>query len=842
MTSPVHAAGTDALYKISSIEIEGVPPGCVGSYCPSTRTNTPAYAPQSGLLSNIATATKVDTYGQWGPNGYADLGGCAIVATALNCWGSNAGGQLGDGSTTDSLTTPVVALDHGSPMVGVTDVATANSHTCVVVSGAVKCVGFGLSGSGNQNGIGYSTDWITLKASGVAEVVLGGSWDRYSAAYSVICIRTIAGTVSCGTFSNTVNWFTSRYNGVRDIAVSNESSGGSTLQFCVAGNESACAVYENGVYRDERIVEGVTTSEAVYLQASYMSGLCFYASGTLLCGSLQGADYRVKAVAVVDKPLSMFYSQSNSMSKLFFVLPTGIVSVDGWIFSCNGCVTNTAGSLSPVSAFTNSTSSQFNFVSAINGSTDSPNYIPMSVESGNRSTRTLAPIKVLTESGEVIPNVSIRWTAPDVPGTLGSSTSSTLTSDAAGTARATLATGPVTFTLSATAGTTQLASGASLQAAAVTAIVGPSGDVVVRVPDAPTIATRIVRVALPDGTPVPNAKVVLRNIFLAYAYRTSATGTSTWGSQPRDLRGYFGQVGCVYCYATAPSYITGSDGTVSFRSFIPNSRSSVKDASIVYDDGDINQTVNYNFTSIDDTVSMPFMATVQLPATDVDPSTPALDIVTDSAGQASITFSVQDESSAPVAGFVGSVENVCSDMETGGLVNSTATISSICGSVSATSVRSGGVSAQGVHKSGCSMTPSVSTSANGTATVRFCPSMSTKYRIRGQGAIASRVICVRVKGVNCGFAQATVSTPAPTVTTKLYPRQRLVPLNSIIKAPKNTILHWTVSGGCSIRGKNLATGSKAKTCTLRLQQDVKTKKNGKYTVTTTLKSVKIKVS
>ena len=843
LSSPTQAkaAGIDALYKISSIEIDGVPMGCIGTTCPTTRTNTPAYSPQSALSNNLASASEIDTFGQWGPNGYTDLGGCAIVATRLNCWGPNAGGQLGDGSTNDSLTTPVVALDNGSPMVGVTDVATTNSHTCVVVSGAVKCVGFGLSGSGSQNGVGYSTSWVTLKTSGVAEVVLGGSWDRYSAANSGICIRNTTGLVSCGSLGNTVNWHASRYTNVLDIAVSNESSGGGYLQFCIAGAESACAIYENGVFRDERIVEGVTTSEAVYLQTNYMSGLCFYASGSLLCGSLQGADYRVKAVAVIAKPLSMFYSQSNTMSKLFFVLPTGLVSVDSWIFSCNGCVTNTAGSLFPVSAFTNSTASQFHFVSAINGATDSPNYVPISVESGSRSTRTLAPIKVVSESGEVIPNVSIRWTAPDVPGTLGSSATSTLASATDGTARATLSTGPVTFTLSASAGSTQLSSGASLQAAAVTAIVGPSGEVVVRVPDAPTIATRVVRVALPDGTPVPNAKVVLRNIFVAYAYRSGATGTSTWGSQPRDLRGYFGQVGCVYCYANAPSYITGSDGSVSFRSFIPNARSSVYDASIVYDDGDINQTVNHNFRSIDDTVSMPFMATVQLPSTDADPATTALDVVTDASGEASISIAVKDESNAPVAGFTGSIETVCSDMETGGLISGSTTISNICGSVSATSLRTKAVSAQSVHKAGCSTTPSVSTNANGTATVRFCPASSTKYRIRGQGAIASRVICIRVKGVNCGVVQ-TSSPTTSKVTTKTYPRQRLVPLTSIIKPAKNATVKWSIKGGCAIRGTKLATLSKARTCTLTMTQSVKTKVNGKFKTTKTTKTVKIKVS
>lgn len=839
--TPVAAAGVSGLYKVTSIETDGVPVGCVGVNCPTTRVNTPAFSPQSSFSAELANASKIDAYGQWGPSGYVETGGCAIISSQLHCWGSNNGGQLGDGTTTDSLSTPVIAMDGSGPLADVTDVASASAMTCVVAGSALKCVGFGLTGSGYYNGASYSKEWVTLKTSGVAEVVLGGTWDRWSANNAPICIRSTAGLVSCGALGNTVNWHDSRYNNVIDLSTSNDANTGSILQFCVAGSISACSYYENGVFRDEHIVDGVTTSEAVFMQSTMMTGLCFYATGTLFCGGLQGSDYRVKAVAVMAKPLSMFFSQSNSMNKLYFVLPTGIVSVDAWIFNCNGCVSNTSGSLSPVSAFTNSTASQFHYVTSINGVTDTPNLIPMTVESGSRVTRSLAPIRVVTQSGEVVPNVSIRWTAPDVPGTLGSSATSTLTSAADGTARATLATGPVAFTLMSSLGTSQLASGASLQAAAITSIVGSSGEVTVLVPDAPTVVSRTVHVALPDGTPVPNAKVLLRNIFLSYAYQTSGSSTSTWAPQSRDIRGLFGQVGCVYCYATAPSYITGSDGSVTFKSFVPTSRTSVNDASVVYDDGDINQTMNHNFTSTNDTVTMPFMATVQVPATDADPATAAVDIVTDSAGGVTLDVSVQDAGNIPVSGFVGSVETVCSDMETGGLISSSTTLTSLCGNVSATSLRAKSVSAQGVHKFGCTTTPTVSTGANGHASVRLCPTESTKYRVRGQGALASRIICVRVKGVNCGSLQPKTSTSSP-VTTKSYPRKRLVTLTSVIKPTKNATLRWTVSGGCSIRGKNLATGSKPGTCTVRLQQSIKTKKNGKYTVTTSFKTVKIKVS
>jgi hypothetical protein len=837
--APVQASGINTLHKITSIEIDGVPMGCVGQHCPSTRINTPAFAPQPSFSSDLAAATKIDTHGQWGSGGYSDLGGCAIISGGLKCWGLNSGGQLGDGTTTDSLTTPVTATNAGQPLTGVTDVASASAITCAVVVGALKCVGFGLTGTGNFNGVEFNTSWVTLVADGVAEVVLGGTWQNNGNGIP-ICYRSTAGRVSCGAFGNSVNWHTARFTDVVDISIANETYGGSLLRFCVAGGTSACVSYESGSYRDEQLVQGVANSEAVYVQSQMMSGLCYYASGTLLCGSLTGNEYRVKAVAVIAKPLSMFTSQSHSMGKLYFALTTGIVSVDSWVFSCNGCVSNTAGSLTPVSAFTASTASSFHYVTSINGSTDTANLIPMSIETGSRVTRSLAPIKVITESGDIVPNVSIRWTAPDVPGLLGSSATSTLASASDGTARATLATGPVTFTLSSTTGVSQLSSGASLQAAAITSIVNTSGEVIVRVPDAPQVVNRKVRVALPNGSPVPNAKVLLRNIFLSYAYQSTGTSTSTWAPQARDQRGLFGQVGCVYCYAVAPSYITGSDGTVTFKSFVPRSRSSVFDASIVYDDGDINQTLSHNFNSIDDTATMPFMATVQVPATDADPTTSAIDIISPNSSGVAIEVSVQDAGSIPVSGFVGTIETVCSDMETGGLINSTATLTTLCGNVSASSLGTREVNAQGVRKASCSSTPTISTGVNGRATMRLCPSVSTKYRVRGQGALASKVICVRVKGLNCGVTP--VAAPVkPKVITKTYSRQRLVPLTSIIKPSKNATVKWSIKGGCAIRGKKLATLSKVRTCTLTMNQSVKTKVKGKYKVTKTSKTVKIKV-
>jgi hypothetical protein len=838
--APVASAATvTGTYKISSIEIEGAPMGCV-SNCPTTKTQTPAFATQTGLGSTLQDATVVRTIQTWNNNSYGDSAGCAIVTNGgLKCWGDNTHGQLGDGTTTSSTTTPVSASSGGTPLTGVTDVALTSYTTCIVHNSNAKCVGAGFANPNNPGSWAASSLWVTLQT-GVSRIVMGnygGSWYDVPA-----CVLTTAGRVKCGLVRDGAGWVDAGYAGVTDIT--NLGGGMTTLTVCIAGAQSRCITYDNGTFTTYSTMTNLTTSDAVYSQTQMNNALCYYSGDTVFCGPTTSGETKMTAIGVMPKPKSIF-STMTGMSKTYFVLPNGLVSIDGWYFNCGGCTLPSYFQVTPVTAFPASTSSSYNFASEVLASTNSPNIIPMKVETGSRNTRTLAPIKVVTASGTPLSGTSVKWTAPDVPGTLGSSATSTLTTDADGAARSTLATGPVTFTLSG--GTA--ANGASLQAASISVIVASSGTTTVTVPDAPAIVNRKVTVLNADNSPVPNATISLRNTFLTYAYQGSGASTSTWATQARDSRGYFGQVACVYCYVAAPTYVSGTDGSVTFRSFAPTSRSGTYDAAVTYDDGDLNQTVNTNFSSANSTVNMPFMAKVELAATDTDPATSTVEVPLDDSGSATVEMKLLDENGAPVEGFAASTENVCSEMETGGLASSTTKVTSVCGSVSTSSAApAGGVSASGVSKQ-CVSQYSATTGKDGKATFKFCAASSTKFRIRGKGALASRTVCVVVKGKACAASSSVSAAPTGSsstvkvVKTVNVKKASKVALKKLLAPAKGATASYGIGGGkCKISSGYLVAQKTTGWCVLNMTQRVKKKVNGKWKVVATRSSVRLRVA
>lgn len=115
---------------------------------------------------------------------------CAATAVgAVKCWGDNRGGQLGDGTTTSRLT-PVEVVGLSS---GVRDVDAGGWHTCAVTTeGAVKCWGSGDLGDGSWQFEEPSTPVAVVGlASGVKAVTTGSTHT---------CAVTTGGAVKCWGF------------------------------------------------------------------------------------------------------------------------------------------------------------------------------------------------------------------------------------------------------------------------------------------------------------------------------------------------------------------------------------------------------------------------------------------------------------------------------------------------------------------------------------------------------------------------------------------------------------------------------------------------------------------
>jgi len=116
-----------------------------------------------------------------------DYHGCALTATGgVVCWGYNAQGQVGDGTTTNRLT-PVQVTGLNS---GVTQLVAGDYHTCAITSaGTAMCWGSNASG---ELGDGTTTNRLTpVQVTGLTGVA------RLSAGQGFTCARLDTGAVKC---------------------------------------------------------------------------------------------------------------------------------------------------------------------------------------------------------------------------------------------------------------------------------------------------------------------------------------------------------------------------------------------------------------------------------------------------------------------------------------------------------------------------------------------------------------------------------------------------------------------------------------------------------------------
>ena len=141
-----------------------------GSFAPSGTA-----VPVTGLQANVTAIAAAGGY-IFSPFGHS----CAIVNGGAKCWGDNADGQLGNGSTANSnVPVNVIGLSSGVSALaagGATGFLGQVAHTCAVANGGVQCWGNGTFGElGNGGGASSANPVVAFAASsGATDVSAGG--------------------------------------------------------------------------------------------------------------------------------------------------------------------------------------------------------------------------------------------------------------------------------------------------------------------------------------------------------------------------------------------------------------------------------------------------------------------------------------------------------------------------------------------------------------------------------------------------------------------------------------------------------------------------------------------
>lgn len=135
------------LANVASVSTGGEPDGVGGRSCATTRTNAvfcwgAAVPGGKGPYTSSALPLRVPNLAA-GAVGVGDAHACALTTSAtVKCWGDNSWGQLGDGSTDDSMA-PVQV----SGLFGVRAIGVGLRHSCALTyAGVVSC--WGANGNG----------------------------------------------------------------------------------------------------------------------------------------------------------------------------------------------------------------------------------------------------------------------------------------------------------------------------------------------------------------------------------------------------------------------------------------------------------------------------------------------------------------------------------------------------------------------------------------------------------------------------------------------------------------------------------------------------------------------
>jgi alpha-tubulin suppressor-like RCC1 family protein len=262
---------------------------------PNTCAGSEACSMTPVAVSSLTGATAISTNQSDSP--------CALLSGGnVECWGYNADGELGDGTTTNS-STPMAA----SSLTGVTALAAGYSVSCAVMSDStVECWGdnsYGELGGGTATGpdtcggFACSTTPVAVPGlTGVTAISVG----TYHA-----CALLSGGTVECwgynahGELGNGSSTGPSTCNGTNGTAACSATpvavSGLTGVTAISAGYEQTCALLSGGTVEcwgynaDGELGNGMTTSSSTPVAVSSLTGVTAVAAGgTLTCALLTG--------------------------------------------------------------------------------------------------------------------------------------------------------------------------------------------------------------------------------------------------------------------------------------------------------------------------------------------------------------------------------------------------------------------------------------------------------------------------------------------------------------------------------------------------------------------------
>ena len=213
---------------------------------------------------------------------------CALLAGgAVRCWGANASGQLGDGTTTERhAPVPVSGLASGAAALAV-----GGDHSCALMqSGALKC--WGRNGSGELGNGTTSGAPTPVDAVGIGGIVAG-----VAAGGAHTCVRLQGGAVKCwGSNSNGELGNGTTNQSSLPVAVSGIASGATSIG---AGSGHSCAVVGGGVRcwglnTDQQLGDGMTRPRLTAVNVSGLgSGMAAMSVGANhACGLTAGGGVR----------------------------------------------------------------------------------------------------------------------------------------------------------------------------------------------------------------------------------------------------------------------------------------------------------------------------------------------------------------------------------------------------------------------------------------------------------------------------------------------------------------------------------------------------------------------